>query len=67
MPEFFEKTKYLTIPIILFLAAAFVFCWRMWAIRHTLHWLILSIIVTLAVALCMIFAAASLVLYIINS
>ena len=43
-------------------AAGFVFLWHKWNTERTVLWLVLSIIVTVIVALSIVFAAASLVI-----
>ncbi len=42
-------------------AAGFVFIWHEWNVRRTLPWLICSILITVIVVMCIIFAAVSLV------
>lgn len=53
--------KFLIIAMAVAVAAGFVFIWHEWNVRRTLPWLICSILITVIVVMCIIFAAVSLV------
>lgn len=53
---------FLVISMAVALAAGFVFLWHKWNAERTVLWLVFSITVTVIMALCIVFAAASLVI-----
>lgn len=54
--------KFMIISMAAAVAAGFVFLWYKWNTERTVLWLVLSIIITVIVALSIVFAAASLVI-----
>lgn len=54
--------KFMIISMAAAVAAGFVFLWHKWNTERTVMWLVLSIIITVIVALSIVFAAASLVI-----